>query len=397
MELFTSYKSVDPISSSVQIPVLKTYSFETPQGSTKEAPSRLSDKFIVKESPIKTLAGGDHKNSVLADKLAKAADYAMQHKENKSTHNCASYVSNALEAVGLNIKRRDGWKYNDTAKELGMHKIVDLKGDDYKKDTQTYKKGDVIVTHKNNNSWGHVAICNRDGATLNDSTAWISDFTSRGVPYSRGVDSVEVFRAEKGGIIKKLQQIRKGAYGMTFYESAETPIRKQSIIPYLDTPILPQEENYLTPTRLSDQFQTIEKNPEGSVATLTTPEKDQIVSFFMNKGLSKAQASGIYGNLMHESNLNIGAIGDKGSSRGIAQWHDERKNNLDAYEQKHGSSLDSQLEFLWGELNGSEKKALEDLKKQTTVEGATKSFMTHFERPKKETANLEARIKYALS
>lgn len=146
---------------------------------------------------------------------------------------------------------------------------------------------------------------------------------------------------------------------------------------------------------LSDRFSTQDQRSSDNV--VSKGSKKDIVNFFTGKGLTVQQASGIYGNLMVESNLNTEAMGDKGTSRGIAQWHSQRKTNLENYEKKHGSSLNTQLEFLWEELNSTEKKALEDLKKQTTIEGATKSFMVNFERPNIKYANLNARIKYALS
>jgi len=44
-----------------------------------------------------------------------------------------------------------------------------------------------------------------------------------------------------------------------------------------------------------------------------------ITNFLMSKGLTKAQAAGIKGNLLAESNFDPQALGDNGTSYGIAQ------------------------------------------------------------------------------
>jgi hypothetical protein len=61
---------------------------------------------------------------------------------------------------------------------------------------------------------------------------------------------------------------------------------------------------------------------------------------------------------MQESSGRIDNRGDGGSSYGIAQWHNDRMNNLF---NKYGSSptLDNQLDYLWEELNGPYKKVLD--------------------------------------
>jgi hypothetical protein len=99
---------------------------------------------------------------------------------------------------------------------------------------------------------------------------------------------------------------------------------------------------------------------------------------------------------MQESGLKLDALGDNGTSYGIAQWRNDRRTALHS---KYGENPDltSQLSFIWDELNGSENKALEALKKTTTVEEATESFMNNYERPNTKYADLEKRIKYANS
>lgn len=122
---------------------------------------------------------------------------------------------------------------------------------------------------------------------------------------------------------------------------------------------------------------------------------NQIVQYFVDKGLTLNQAKGIYGNLMQESGGNIKAVSTDGyNSYGIAQWTGHRKTRLF---NKYGAnpSIQNQLDFLWEELNTSEKKALDALKQTKTVEDATKVFMTKFERPNPKYANFNRRLQYA--
>ena len=100
-------------------------------------------------------------------------------------------------------------------------------------------------------------------------------------------------------------------------------------------------------------------------------------------GLSHVQASALVGNLYHESSLNPRSVGDGGSARGIAQWHGERWEAVKAYAARTGRSpydLNVQTEAVANELLGGESAALEHLKRQTTIEGASASVNTRYER-----------------
>ena len=122
---------------------------------------------------------------------------------------------------------------------------------------------------------------------------------------------------------------------------------------------------------------------------------NDIIDFFINKGLTEQQARGIYGNLMQESSGKLNSISFDGlGSYGLAQWTGDRKERLFAKYGKNPNRL-QQLEYLWEELNTTEKKALDKLRKASTVEEATEVFMNEFERPNKKYANLEKRIRYA--
>lgn len=131
------------------------------------------------------------------------------------------------------------------------------------------------------------------------------------------------------------------------------------------------------------------------IRRVSNNSSNYIVQYFVNKGLTLNQAKGIYGNIMQESRGNIKAMSSDGhNSYGIAQWTGKRKSKLFSM---YGTrpSLDNQLDFLWWELNNTEKSSLEALKNTNTIEEATRVFMRKFERPNPKYANFNNRLKHA--
>lgn len=110
----------------------------------------------------------------------------------------------------------------------------------------------------------------------------------------------------------------------------------------------------------------------------------QTIDFFMSKGLTRAQAAGIAGNLLHESGFSPTAVGDNGTSFGVAQWHLGRGDAMKRWTVANGYSSTSfrgQLEFLWHELNNNERYAMGKLRATTTPYDAGMAFCRYFERP----------------
>lgn len=160
-------------------------------------------------------------------------------------------------------------------------------------------------------------------------------------------------------------------------------------------------------------YQAIKKAlPVVAGGTTNLAGKDNIekaFNYFVSKGLSDLQAAAIIGNLMVESSATLdpkiiegGARGENmtvGTGYGIAQWTDKvRQDGLRAMAEKQNKSIGDlgvQLDWLWKELNSSEKAALEDLRKQKSVESATLSFQNKFERPASKTASIQRRTDYA--
>lgn len=124
-------------------------------------------------------------------------------------------------------------------------------------------------------------------------------------------------------------------------------------------------------------------------------------TFFVSKGLEPYQASGLIGNFMVESgsdNLKSQAYNpnDRGKpSFGIAQWRGDRFEKLKT--RPNFESLESQLQYVWDELNTTESRALNKLKNSRNVEEATLAVSKYYERPHKDYAHNKKRVSKATS
>lgn len=102
--------------------------------------------------------------------------------------------------------------------------------------------------------------------------------------------------------------------------------------------------------------------------------------FLIGKGLTPAQAAGVIGSMQGESGpgLNPGATNPNGGAYGIAQWLGGRKTALT--KRADPGSLQTQLNYLWSELQGPERGSLKGLKAAHTPEGAAVAWQKLFER-----------------
>lgn len=110
---------------------------------------------------------------------------------------------------------------------------------------------------------------------------------------------------------------------------------------------------------------------------------DQVRSFFAGKGLTPAQVAGIAGNLQVESGFNPAALNQREQAIGLAQWEGPRRTALQAFARGRGTAetdAGTQLEFLWQELQTSERGAFSALRAATTVDQAATVFDQQFER-----------------
>lgn len=128
---------------------------------------------------------------------------------------------------------------------------------------------------------------------------------------------------------------------------------------------------------------------------------DQIsFNYFVGKGLTPVQAAGIVGNLDQESGDSPTAVQSGGPGRGVAQWSAGDRWDTSPGDNENAFvgpgkiwDLTAQLDFIWYELTSFPGYGLADLKSQTTISGATISFMDKFEIC--GTCNANGRIAYA--
>jgi hypothetical protein len=122
------------------------------------------------------------------------------------------------------------------------------------------------------------------------------------------------------------------------------------------------------------------------------PNTEAVYRTLQQQGLPAPAAAGVIGNLVAESgnaaggDLNPRAVGDGGTSHGIAQWHNERWTALQAWAGKQGAdpySLTTQTAFLVKEAK--DIGIWDQLRRTTDVYQATKLWMTKFERPKDQS------------
>lgn len=132
---------------------------------------------------------------------------------------------------------------------------------------------------------------------------------------------------------------------------------------------------------------------------MASKNAQEVYDWLRASGLSVAGALGVMGNLITESNVRPTALGDSGTSYGIAQWHNERWDQLKrwaGYKRLDPSTLNAQKRFLVEDLKGyglwDQLATIQD----TTA--ATKLVMAKYEKPKDQSpAALDKRVKAAVN
>ena len=104
----------------------------------------------------------------------------------------------------------------------------------------------------------------------------------------------------------------------------------------------------------------------------------QAVGYFVNKGLTKAQAAGLVGNLMRESGMNIAATNPNSGAYGLSQWLGSRKTRLFRRYGYH-PTFEQQLDYVWDELNTSHRRGLQMLRASKTVDDAARNAFGYYE------------------
>lgn len=121
-----------------------------------------------------------------------------------------------------------------------------------------------------------------------------------------------------------------------------------------------------------------------------TDAAKKAMSYYTAKGYDKKVAAGVVGNLFQESRLNTNAVGDGGTSGGVAQWHGARWNGLKRYAQRQGkdwNDLNTQLDYAVTEM----PDVIDNMKKAPNARAASRIFTNQFERPNPNLARYDVR------
>ena len=114
----------------------------------------------------------------------------------------------------------------------------------------------------------------------------------------------------------------------------------------------------------------------------------------MSMGFTASAAAGVVGNLVQESGLRTDAIGDNGTSGGLAQWHNERLDALKRFAAARGkkwTDLDTQIEFLAEEMRTSFADTYAKMQSAELPEIAGQIMTDEYEIPDPASANYAQR------
>lgn len=114
----------------------------------------------------------------------------------------------------------------------------------------------------------------------------------------------------------------------------------------------------------------------------------------MSMGFTASAAAGVVGNLVQESGLRTDAIGDNGTSGGLAQWHNERLDALKRFAAARGkkwTDLDTQIEFLAEEMRTSYADTYAKMQSAELPEIAGQIMTDEYEIPDPASANYSQR------
>lgn len=125
----------------------------------------------------------------------------------------------------------------------------------------------------------------------------------------------------------------------------------------------------------------------------------QIYDRIRAAGYSHAQACGILGNMEQESGFRVSVEGFDGTgSYGLCQWLGSRKAGLRAFAKERGKPMSDplvQVDWMLKELNTTERLAAGKLRACSTHASAALAFSRYYERPHKDYAHNDKRMKYA--
>ena len=132
----------------------------------------------------------------------------------------------------------------------------------------------------------------------------------------------------------------------------------------------------------------------GADENATGERSKYIQQKLMSMGFTASAAAGVVGNLVQESGLRTDAIGDNGTSGGLAQWHNERLDALKRFAAARGkdwTDLDTQIEFLAEEMRTSYADTYAKMQSAELPEIAGQIMTDEYEKPDSASANYAQR------
>ena len=132
----------------------------------------------------------------------------------------------------------------------------------------------------------------------------------------------------------------------------------------------------------------------GADENATGERSKYIQQKLMSMGFTASAAAGVVGNLVQESGLRTDAIGDNGTSGGLAQWHNERWEKLKRFAAARGkewTDLDTQIEFLAEEMRTSYADTYAKMQSAELPEIAGQIMTDEYEIPDPASANYAQR------
>lgn len=112
-------------------------------------------------------------------------------------------------------------------------------------------------------------------------------------------------------------------------------------------------------------------------------------------GIGPEEAAAIAANIKRESQLDPTAVGDNGTSFGLAQWHNERWWALEDWANANGLdkwSKDTQARYLLHEISTQYMDVIEEMKNTSGVAAKARVFTRKFEKPDMEDAGVQAAV-----
>lgn len=107
---------------------------------------------------------------------------------------------------------------------------------------------------------------------------------------------------------------------------------------------------------------------------------EKAYNFLKGKGLDDTHTAAILGNFMQESTMDPKAVNPSSGATGIAQWLGGRLTGLKNKAGKDYLQLDAQLDWLWYEMENTEKAATKKFLATKTLRDATASWGNDWER-----------------